>query len=115
MNGRAYAITFANGAPASDTLVFASDRMETVGRVAVGFMAAPYTCTEADSLRITAEMSDSSQVLRWSANIFGDEVLGTMTLLRSDGAAGAISAFTGRALAGTDATLRTPQRQVERL
>ena len=115
MHGRSYVISLENGPPATDTVVFASDRMEAVGGVGRGFAAAPYTCSEADSVSITAEMaSDSSGVLRWSAAILGDEIHGTITTVNA-GTAGQAITFAGHAIPGNSATLRTPQRQVERL
>lgn len=115
MNGRSYVISLVNGPPATDTVVFASDQMEAVGGVGRGFIAAPYTCSEADSLSITAEMAgDSSGVLRWSATILGDEIHGTITTAGAGNAGQAIT-FTGHAIPGSNATLSTPQRQVERL
>ena len=114
MNGRAYVITMSSGAPATDTIIFASDRIEAVGRVAAGFLAAPYTCAGKDSLLITAEMpAATTGMLRWSATALGDALTGTVAFSRPDTVGEVVSSFTGVAIAGANATLRTPQRQLD--
>jgi hypothetical protein len=113
MNGRSYVISLVNGPPATDTVVFASDQMEAVGGIGTGFNPSPYACSGTDSLLITAEMhGDTSRVLRWSATLVGEEIHGN--IMRAD-TTDQGTAFTGHAIPGVNATLRTPQRQVERL
>lgn len=116
MNGRSYVITLQDGPPATDTLIFANDRFDAVGPIGSGLGAFPYACSGTDSLRVGAEMKGEPAVeVRWAMIILGDDIHGTATLFDSATAAGEAKTFTGHALSGTDATLRTPQRQVETL
>ncbi|QQR87688.1 MAG: hypothetical protein IPJ76_05530 [Flavobacteriales bacterium] len=116
MNGRSYAISLQDGPPATDTLIFASDRFEAVGPIGSGLGAFPYTCSGVDSLRVGAEMKGGAAVeVRWEIILLGDGIRGTATLLDNATGAGETKTFTGHALIGKDATLRTPQRQVETL
>lgn len=115
MNGRAYAITFSNSAPATDTLVFTQDLIEAWGHAAAGFTAAPFTCTDQKPLLITAEMpGDTLNYLRWSVNVSGDDLDGILTIVQGDSLRGTPAQFTGKAISGLNATLRTPQREVKR-
>ena len=115
MNGRAYSITFSNSAPATDTLVFIQDRIEAWGHVAAGFTAAPFTCTEQKPLLLTAEMpGDTLNYLKWSVNVVGEDLDGTLTVVHGDSLRGTPAQFTGKAIAGVNAILRTPQREVTR-
>lgn len=114
MNGRAYAITFSNSAPATDTLVFVQDLVEAHGHVAAGFTAAPFTCTDQQPLLVTAEMpGDTLNYLKWSVNVSADAIEGTVHVVQGDSLRGTPAQFTGKAIAGTNATLRTPQREVK--
>lgn len=116
LNGRSYVITLQDGPPSTDTLIFASDRFEAVGPIGSGLGAFPYACSGTDSLRIGAEMTGEPGLeVRWEFVILGDGIRGTTTLLDSTNTAGEAKTFTGHALPGTDATLRTPQRQVKTL
>lgn len=116
MNGRSFVISLQDGPPATDTIIFASDRIESVGSIGSGLGAFPYTCSGGDSLRVGAEMRGGTDVeVRWEITILGDDIQGTVTLSGSADPATETRTFTGRALAGTGATLRTPQRQVETL
>lgn len=116
MNGRSYVITLQDGPPATDTLIFASDRLEAVGPIGSGLGPFPYTCSGDDSLRVGAEMKGAPDVeVRWEIIIRGDGIHGTTTLSQSAGSISETKTFTGHALPGKDATLRTPLRQVETL
>lgn len=116
MNGRSFVITLQDGPPATDTIIFASDRMEAVGPIGSGLGAFPYTCSGGDSLRIAAEMKGEPEVeVRWEITILGDDIHGTVTISDNTGAAREAKTFAGGGLPGTSATLRTPQRQVETL
>lgn len=106
MNGRSFVISLQDGPPATDTIIFASDRIESVGSIGSGLGAFPYTCSGGDSLRVGAEMRGGTDVeVRWEITILGDDIQGTVTLSGSADPATETRTFTGRALAGTGATL----------
>ena len=113
LEGRAYAITFATGAVASDTLIFDGDKIESVLRAAMGFPASAYACSERNgTLLITAEMlGTGTEVLMWSMTVTDDAITGGVIM--GEEGADAEQRFEGRALAGTDAELRTPERKVK--
>ena len=80
LDGRSYAITFATGGAATDTLVFAENKFEAVQRIAMGYPASAYACSERnDALLITSEMlTDSASLLRWDLEVTEDGVKGSV-------------------------------------
>jgi hypothetical protein len=113
LEGRAYAITFATGTAASDTIIFNGDRIESVQRAAMGFPASAYACSERNgNLLITAEMlGNGTEVLMWSMTVTDDAITGGVIM--GEEGADAEQRFEGRALVGTNAEQRTPERKVK--